>query len=157
MMADTVQYIALVMTAAGMISHMCDLHDGRYTVQYIALDMTAACMMYTHLYTLHVVVVATGAEAAVVVTAGRALLANGSRFPGIWLVAFQGGTFERLAQRCSGDFSQCQQSKYVAQLPGLPENACPVCIPALSNDCLNHHNTCFASGCDSVMRCGYMS
>ena len=67
--------------AARMVSHMCDLHDGRYTVQYIALVMTAACMMYAHLYTLHVVVVATGAEAAVAVMAGCELPANGSRFP----------------------------------------------------------------------------
>ena len=143
--------------AACMVSHMCDLHDGRYTVQYIALGMTAACMVYAHLYILHVDVVATGAEAAAAIMTGGELPANGSRFPGIWSVAFQGGTFERLAQRCSGDFSQCQQSKYVAQLPGLSDKVRPVCIPALSKDSLNHHNTCFAAGCDSVMRCCHMS
>ena len=84
--------------AACMVSHMCDLHDGRYTVQYIALGMTAACMVYAHLYILYVVVVATGAEAAVAIMTGGELPANGSRVPGIWSVAFQGGTFERLAQ-----------------------------------------------------------
>ena len=86
------------------------------------------------LYTPHVVVVATGAEAAVAAIADGELPANGTRFPGIWSVAFQGGTFERLAQRCSGDFSQCQQSKYVAQLPRLSDKVCPVCNHALSND-----------------------
>ena len=86
------------------------------------------------LYTPHVVVVATGAEAAVAAMAGGELPANGTRFPGMLSAALQGGTFERLAQRCSGDFSQCQQSKYVAQLPGLPDKVRPVCNHALSND-----------------------
>ena len=86
------------------------------------------------LYTLHVFVVAAGAEAAVAAMAGGELPATGCRFPGIWSVAFQAGTFERLAQRCSGDFSQCQQSKYVAQLPGLPDKVRPVCNHPLSDD-----------------------
>ena len=33
----------------------------------------------------------------------------------------QGGTFERLQQRCSGDMPTCEQTKYVASLPGLPD------------------------------------
>ena len=46
---------------------------------------------------------------------------GGNRFPGTWSVAFQGGTFERLAQRCSGEFSLAQQTKYICSLPGLPD------------------------------------
>ena len=52
---------------------------------------------------------------------GPEALDEGGRFAGTWSVAFQGGTFERLQQRCSGDFSLAQQTKYIATLPGLPE------------------------------------
>ena len=38
----------VVNNAGAARSHMCDLHDGRFTVQYIAFDMTAVCMMYAH-------------------------------------------------------------------------------------------------------------
>ena len=61
-----------------------------------------------------------GAAAAVEVL-GPEALEEGGRFAGTWSVAFQGGTFERLQQRCSGDFSLAQQTKYIATLPGLPE------------------------------------
>ena len=45
---------------------------------------------------------------------------NGTRFPGIVSSCFSGGTFERVCQRCSGDFSQTSQNKYIMGLPGLP-------------------------------------
>ena len=61
-----------------------------------------------------------GAAAAVEVL-GPEPLDEGGRFAGTWSVAFQGGAFERLQQRCSGDFSLAQQTKYIATLPGLPE------------------------------------
>ena len=61
-----------------------------------------------------------GAAAAAEVL-GPEALEEGGRFAGTWSVAFQGGTFERLQQRCSGDFSLAQQTKYIATLPGLPE------------------------------------
>ena len=77
----------------------------------------------------------TGAAAAVEVL-GPEALEEGGRFAGTWSVAFQGGTFERLQQRCSGDFSLAQQSKYIATLPGLPERvghmhllSITLCIP----------------------------
>ena len=59
--------------------------------------------------------------AAAVEVLGAEAMEEGGRFAGTWSVAFQGGTFERLQQRCSGDFSLAQQSKYIATLPGLPE------------------------------------
>ena len=90
--------------------------------------------MYKCVCVCALVVVAAGAEVAVAACAGGVLPANGSRFPGIWSAAFQGGTFERLAQRCSGDFSQCQQNKYIAQLPGLPDKVWPMCKHVLPTD-----------------------
>ena len=79
----------------------------------------------------------TGAAAAVEVLGAEAL-EEGGRFAGTWSVAFQGGTFERLQQRCSGDFSLAQQTKYIATLPGLPErvghmhlHSITLCIPIL--------------------------
>ena len=59
--------------------------------------------------------------AAAVEVLGAEAMEEGGRFAGTWSVAFQGGTFERLQQRCSGDFSLAQQTKYIATLPGLPE------------------------------------
>ena len=45
----------------------------------------------------------------------------GSRTPNYWSICFQGGTFERIQERASGDFSLTKQTKYIAQLPALPE------------------------------------
>ena len=45
----------------------------------------------------------------------------GSGTPNYWSICFQGGTFERIQERASGDFSLTTQTKYIAQLPALPE------------------------------------
>ena len=45
----------------------------------------------------------------------------GSRTPNYWSICFQGGTFERIQERASGDFSLAKQTKYIAQLPALSE------------------------------------
>ena len=48
----------------------------------------------------------------------------GSRSPNYWSICFEGGTFERIQERASGDFSITKQTKYIAQLPALPERIC---------------------------------
>ena len=40
-------------------------------------------------------------------------------FPGIWSLAFLGGTIERVRERCAGDYSLVRQTKIVQKLPAL--------------------------------------
>ena len=61
-------------------------------------------------------VCATGAAAA-----SDLMPEDTNRFAGVVSLAFQGGTFERLQQMCSGDFCTVEQNKYIATLPGLSE------------------------------------
>ena len=56
----------------------------------------------------------------------------GSRTPNYWSICFQGGTFERIQERASGDFSVTKQTKYIAQLPSLPERICDERLPRLA-------------------------
>ncbi len=39
-------------------------------------------------------------------------------FPGIWSVAFLGGTTERVKERCAGNYSQVRGQKLISKLPG---------------------------------------
>ena len=65
--------------------------------------------------------VSSGAVAAAMLPGPVVADVGGNRFAGCVSVAFQGGTFERMQQRCSGDFATAEQSKYIATLPGLPD------------------------------------
>ena len=56
----------------------------------------------------------------------------GSRTPNYWSICFQGGTFERIQERASGDFSVTKQTKYIAQLPSLPERIVDERLPMLN-------------------------
>ena len=44
---------------------------------------------------------------------------KGPVFPGLWSIAFLGGTLERVKERCAGDFSFVKQTKYVSKLPPI--------------------------------------
>ena len=48
----------------------------------------------------------------------------------LWSMCFQGGTFDRIKQRCGGDFDQAKQSKYVQGLPGLSDKQIAELLPA---------------------------
>ena len=56
----------------------------------------------------------------------------GSRTPNYWSICFQGGTFERIQERASGDFSLTKQTKYIAQLPALSERIVDERLPRLA-------------------------
>ena len=56
----------------------------------------------------------------------------GSRTPNYWSICFQGGTFERIQERASGDFSLTKQTKYIAQLSALPERIVDERLPRLA-------------------------
>ena len=47
----------------------------------------------------------------------------------LWSICFQGGTFDRVKQRCSGDFDQAKQSKYIQGLPGLTDKQIAELLP----------------------------
>ena len=82
---------------------------------------------------MHTEVIDAAANAAFIASHGGKdeLPAQGTRQVDIWSVCFQGGTFERIQERASGDFSLTKQTKYIAQLPALPERIVDERLPRL--------------------------
>lgn len=53
-------------------------------------------------------------------------------FPGVWSLAFLGGTIERVKERCAGDFSTTKQNKAIEKLPPLSLDVTSKELPKLT-------------------------